>query len=170
MKALKIHKSASKQQAVKIIKSLTNMEDVSIIQRDDYIEVKKNPASVFVVVKNEKWTSSSTLYNEITQPFTSAARISHMSANEYGIGERAAKGIASRLLCIAMCILILNDKMTPRSIVVAEIDQSINDQLLQKVYTPLGFHLVSRFDSDRTGGLVKTYTRTIISKCKTTIW
>ena len=150
-----------KRQAAKVLKGVSHVEGVKITQTATYIEVEKSPASVFVVVTDENWNSNTKSYR-IAHPFTSKARISHMSANKYGNDERAEKGIATRLLCIAVCILVLDDKLTSRSIVVAEVDKSEDDTLLTKVYTPLGFHLVSRFDSDDTGGLVMSYARTII--------
>lgn len=161
---LKDPRNELKKQAAKILKDVSHIEGVKITQTETYIEVEKSPASVFVVVTDENWNSNTESYR-IDHPFTSRARISHMSANKYGIGERAQKGIATRLLCIAVCILVLDDKLTPRSMVVAEVDKSVDDRLLTKVYTPFGFRLVSRFDSDDTGGLVMCYARTIIQKC-----
>ena len=157
--------NALKQQAAGIIDSLSHKQDILITLGETHIEVEKKPASVFIVVTQENWGSNTNCY-EITDPFTSMARISHMSANKFGIGERAEKGMTTQLLCIAICTLILNNKLTSRSIVVAEVDKSANDRLLTGVYTPLGFHLVSRFGSDITGGLVKALARSIIYNCK----
>ena len=165
---LSVIRNRLKEDAIKILKRLSQMEGVSITQAEDCIEVEKHPASVFIVVTDENWNSNTKSY-QIAHPFASKARISHMSANQYGVDERAQKGTASRLLCIAVCILILEDKLTSRSIVVAEVDKSVDDALLTKVYTPFGFSLVSRFDSDDTGGLVKAYARNIVHRCSQAI-
>jgi hypothetical protein len=138
-----------------------------------YITVTQYNAIIRMSVPGKKWEADS-LYPTLDDTFTSDLHILGMYAAPVGKrNQEIGKGqVTKRLLCYGLKHLIDNnfEGVCMDSVVSAEVDQSPEDNLINKVYRPMGFKLRARMFEDeklnKFGGLMTSTVKDIMAFCE----
>ena len=72
------------------------------------------------------------------------------------------------MLCYALTLLLHHDRISETDVISLEADPSPNNNLINKVYIPMGFELVAETGDSITGGLMKSTVQEILDWCKET--
>lgn len=120
---------------------------------------KKHTQASLIIVVAKEYIDPQSSYEPFI-PFTSDVRISHFHSYS------GPKGLMKEVLCeslkwlLSMYYIRLDDTIT------IEADRAPDDALIEKVYKPMGFRLVSRRIGENTGGLMRAQIYTLIEWCQ----
>ena len=134
------------------------------------ISMTYHNALVELVLNDERWTPK--MYYQLTKPIVSNLRISRIYSQIDKTKKRAPKLFVRKLLCHLLKLIQTNKKFekfnfTENSVVVLEADGSDNNDLVKKVYEPMGFTMLSSDESSEkdypgeAGGLMMSHIKTI---------
>lgn len=137
-------------------KNLSNNPDI-------YNIFEKNAVILFDI-SDRTWGTDS-YYITPFETFTSKLRIAGLYSREDKNLPPAPKGFVRRKLCEQLQKMVDDDVLNLDSIVALEADPSDNDDLINKVYEPMGFELKSRFKRFPTGGLMSAKVKDIFKGC-----
>jgi hypothetical protein len=147
------------------------------------ITVTQRNAIIYMSVPGETWTAN-IVYPTLNDTFTSDVHILHMYASNnlpiYAAPEKKRKReigkgqVTKGLLCHVLQHLIDTNfgGIGMNSVVSAEVDESPDDKLMNKVYRPMGFELRARtYNEDEqitnaTGGLMTSTVKEIMAFCE----
>ena len=142
---------------------------IEITSTGDAYKFESGNALVVLVVKTEKWSGGKYHWYPDNNNLVSDLRVSGLYAQSDIEKPRETQGVARALLCHGLQYLINEAKIGPETIIALEAAQSPNDDLVNKVYIPMGFELISRgHDGDgpeTTGGLMSAKVSTITDWC-----
>lgn len=127
------------------------------------LEITSRNAKVFIVLQKETFTKKH--YNLLKKQVKSSIRISGLYSKENEEKPRAPKGYTRKMLCYGLCLLLQHGRVTEDDVISLEADPSDNNNLVEKVYKPMGFELVAATSETITGGLMTSNVKTILSWC-----
>lgn len=124
--------------------------------------LKGKNAYVHLVLKNEHWTNND--FDTLVEPFDSEFRIAGIYAKHNKYKPRSPRGYTRKMLCYAIEMLLVlgHPGITGSSVVAIEVDESVENRLVKKVYEPMGFAMMSISSSSDSGGIMKTTVSKII--------
>jgi hypothetical protein len=128
------------------------------------LEITGKNAQIYIVIEKEKFTKKQ--YKLIKEPFTSSIRIAGLYSRQDEKKPRAPKNYTRRMLCYGLYLLLQHNIIYKSDIISLEADPSDNNNLVNKVYIPMGFQLVAKTENNISGGLMKSNVKTILSWCK----
>ncbi len=101
------------------------------------LTLSKDNAFVKLVLKQNTFDENT--YPDIDKSFTSDIRLSSLYSQNDKRLERAPKGMARKIFCYGLQLLLNDKTITPSSIIALEADPSDGNALVEKVYMPMGF-------------------------------
>lgn len=111
------------------------------------LTLSEGNARASVLVQTETWCDDDGYEGgDETPPFTSAARLTELYAQHDDALPRAPRGLARELLCQALRTLTAGSSdgaLRASDVLVLEADESEGDELVRKVYAPMGFKVVA---------------------------
>lgn len=128
------------------------------------LEITGKNAHIYIVIEKEKFTKKQ--YKMIKVPFTSSIRIAGLYSRQDEKNPRAPKNYTRKMLCYGLYLLLQHNIIYKTDIISLEADPSDNNNLVNKVYIPMGFKLVAKTEDNISGGLMKSNVKTILSWCK----
>lgn len=137
----------------------------NVVLQKNFLEINSRNAKVFIVIEKETFTKNQ--YQELKKSVQSSLRISGLYSKVDEKKPRAPKGYVRKMLCYGLYLLLEHDRITLDNVISLEADPSPNDDLVTKVYQPMGFELIAPTDKTITGGLMTSNVRTILSWCNT---
>lgn len=133
----------------------------------DELEISGLNALVFIFLKEETFTKQH--YPMLEKQVSSSIRICGLYSKVDENKPRSPKKYSRKMLCYGLHLLLLHGKISISDIISLEADPSENNNLVEKVYIPMGFHLVAQTSPEvKTGGLMISDVRTILSWCNET--
>ena len=146
-------------QLIKSTKKTNRQKDLS----NNYDISEKNAKILFSII-DETWETNTHYVTEF-EPFKSQLRIASLYSQHDKRKPRAPKGFIRRRLCEQLQKMVDDNVLNLDSIVVLEADPSENDNLIKKVYEPMGFELKSRYKDFETGGLMSAKVKDVFKWC-----
>ena len=120
-------------------------------------------ARASVLVQRERWTSDDGY--RLDAPFESAARVTEVYAQFDASLPRARRGLARELLCSILRTLVRDKLLRPCDVLALESDHSDDDQLVRKVYVPMGFAEAGRECADEGVVLLRSTVGEVLRWC-----
>lgn len=130
------------------------------------LEITGRNAQVFIVLGKETFTNKQ--YKELKKNITSQLRIAGLYSCKDKKKPSAPKKYTRKMLCYALTLLLHHDRISETDVISLEADPSPNNNLINKVYIPMGFELVAETGDSITGGLMKSTVQEILDWCKET--
>lgn len=130
------------------------------------LEITGRNAQVFIVLGKETFTKKH--YKELKENVTSQLRIAGLYSQKNEKKPSAPKKYTRKMLCYALTLLLHHNHISETDIISLEADPSPNNNLINKVYIPMGFELVVETGDGFTGGLMKSSVQQILLWCKKT--
>jgi len=152
----------SKRKKVPAMKDFYNPNYI-IVLGTKTLEITSRNAKVFIVLQKETFTKKQ--YDLLKKPLKSSIRISGLYSKENKKQPRAPKGYTRKMLCYGLYLLLEHGRVTEDDVISLEADPSDNNNLVEKVYKPMGFELVAATSETITGGLMTSNVKTILAWC-----
>jgi hypothetical protein len=144
------------------------------------VSVSQDGAWIYIRIQEKTWKENDDWYQQLKEPVKSGLHIDEMFASDNVEDEAAriiGKGhVRKKLLCYLLRDLMEKKHATLDTVVSACVMDSRNDELIKKVYNPMGFELRSRGIGGRTregkltlsdtGGLMTSTVKKIIQFCE----
>lgn len=130
------------------------------------LEITGRNAQVFIVLGKETFTNKQ--YKELKKNITSQLRIAGLYSRKDEKKPSAPKKYTRKMLCYALTLLLHHDRISETDVISLEADPSPNNNLINKVYIPMGFELVAETGESITGGLMKSTVQEILDWCRET--
>jgi len=147
-----------------LIKSTKSANKPDIYDNYDNYDVSEKNAKILFSIIDETWETGSYYITQF-EKFTSKLRIAGLYSQSDKSKPRAPKGFVRRKLCEQLQKMVDDDVLNNESIVALEADPTVNDNLIKKVYEPMGFELKSRYKDFETGGLMSAKVEDIFKWC-----
>lgn len=125
--------------------------------------VKGKNAYLMIVLQKDTFKKKS--YPSLKkQSITSDLRIAGLYSKKNKNKQRAPKNFTRKMLCYALETLVEQKRITKNNIVSLEADPSPNNNLIKKVYLPMGLKLQQQ-DDNQSGGVMTASVKTILNWC-----
>lgn len=131
------------------------------------LEISGLNALVFIFLQEETFTKKN--YPMLEKQVTSSIRICGLYSKVDKNKPRSPKKYSRKMLCYGLHLLLLHGRISLSDTISLEADPSENNNLVEKVYVPMGFQLVAQTSPEvKTGGLMISDVETILSWCNET--
>lgn len=138
-------------------------KDYSILLDKNTLEITSENSKVIFSIEKEVFTKKE--YKLLKKPVKSNIRIAGLYSRYNEKKKRTPKGYTRKILCYGLYLLLDHGRIHLDDIITCEADPSENNNLVNKVYLPMGFEMVAPTSEVITGGLMQSNIRTILSFC-----
>ena len=126
------------------------MKNFKIKYKDNYFELKYNNYFISFLVEKELWEKNK-LYKNLNKSFYSNIRLISFYS-QYDINKpRIKKGLSKKLFYYSLNYLLSKKIININDIIVLEANPSNYNSLVEKVYIPMGFKIITNEYNDFSG-------------------
>lgn len=141
-------------------------KDYKIFLDNKILEITGRNAKVVISIEKEIFTKKQ--YKFLEKSLESNIRVAGLYSKYDENKSRAPKGYTRKMLCYGLYLLLEHGLINLNDIISIEADPSPNNNLVNKVYIPMGFEMVAKTSETITGGLMKSNVKRILSWCNKT--
>ena len=126
------------------------MKNLKLKYKDNYFEVKYDNCFISFLIEKEVWEKNG-LYKNLNKQFNSNIRLISFYS-QYDINKpRIKKGLSKKLFYYSLNYLLSKKIININDIIVLEANPSNNNSLVEKVYIPMGFKIITNEYNDFSG-------------------
>lgn len=138
-------------------------ENYKITLQSNFLDITVDNAKVGITLQTDIFKKNN--YYKLKENVVSQLRINSLYSRVNKEKPRAPKNLTRKMLCYGLLLLIKKGRIHLNNIISLEADPSDNNNLINKVYIPMGFTLEA-MDIENEGGLMSAKVSTILNWCE----